>query len=338
MLSLKLNKSDYKLVWVFTIFGVIWLILKFWTEKHPIGQILFDIPIIIAKTLAGFFIVRWLIQYYIIERKQYFLFFVLATSALIVTGFVDLLRDYFGTGHTWKDLPSIGYILIHSFYYSAADLSAPFIIVITKKYFENQTSLAKVREQQKESELKLLRTQLNPHFLFNNLNTVDALICSDPLKAREYISKLSSLYRYLISNKDNDIISLEEEINMVKDYFYLIQTRFGNAYKFRILPHSQSILNNNFYLPTGALQTLFENVVKHNKIVQKRSIDIELLIKSEVLVFTNNKSSDRTNLESFGIGLNNLKERYELLLGKTIIIEDTENYFTVSLPLVTLKT
>jgi len=335
MISLKLTKSDYKLIWMFCIFCVIWLSLKFWTEKHPINQILFDIPIIMVKTLAGFFMVRWLIQKYIIEKRQYFLFFILATLALISTGFVDLLRDYLGSGSTWSELPSLGYIIIHSFYYSAGDLGVPFIIIIAKKYFENQAKLATVQERQKETELKLLRSQLSPHFLFNNLNTLDALIDSDPEKAKTYVAKLSSLYRYLISSKDNEIVSLKDEIAMSRDYFYLIKTRFGDAYTFTI-NIEEDLIADNLYLPTGALQNLLENVVKHNKVLDGKAIDTTLTIKGEDLIVTNTKNNIEGDQNSLGTGLRNLKERYTLLADKVITVINEETYFCVKAPLLFL--
>ncbi len=336
MISFKLNKSDYKFIWVFTAGMFFWLILKFWTEKHPFEQIVFDIPIIIAKTLAAFFILRWLIQKYLVEKKQYILFIVLSTASLIATGFLDLLRDYYGSGYGWKDLPSWGYIIIHSFYYSAADLATPFIFIVTKKYFEEQAKLTTIKKQQKDSELKLLRSQLSPHFLFNNLNTVDALIDTNPTKAKEYISRLSSLYRYLISTQDQEIVPLHEEIAMAQDYFYLIKTRFGDAYTFDICNDVHDIAFAKAYLPTGTLQTLLENVVKHNKVIHGKSINTSIEMIGDTMTVTNSKSSHPTIKESFGTGLKNLKERYALLIDKTVTITDSNTQFIVTLPMVTL--
>ena len=214
-----------------------------------------------------------------------------------------------------------------------------------KKYFENQTSLAIIKEQQKDAELKLLRSQLSPHFLFNNLNTVDALIDSDTQKAKTYIARLSSLYRYFIKTKEDDIVPLQEELKMAKDYFYLIQTRFGDAYTFEVEEESafkeqyaEHIPSTKAYIPSGALQTVIENVVKHNKIEQGISVHTLLSITNDVITLTNSKGSTaiKESVESTRTGLKNLKERYELLVGKTISITDTSTHFQVCLPLVTL--
>lgn len=334
MISLKFNKSDYKLIVIFSVLMVIWLSLKFYTENYSLGQILFDIPIIILKTLAALFMIRWIAQKFFVERQQYLLFLLLSIGALILTGFVDLLRDYLGSGRTWSDLPSVGYIIIHSFYYSSSDLAMPFLVIMIKKYFENQTSLAVTKEQQKDAELKLLRSQLSPHFLFNNLNTVDALIDSDTQKAKDYIARLSSLYRYFIKIKEDDIVLFSEELKMVHDYFYLIETRFGDAYTFVVEEESAFA---KAYIPSGALQTIIENVIKHNKIRNGNPVHTVLKITESDVILTNSKGDVLENsVESMGTGLKNLKERYELLVGKTILVTETSTYFEVCLPIVKL--
>ena len=331
MVNFKFNKSDYKLIWIFAAFMFGWLSLKFWTENHPFRQIAFDIPIIIAKTLAGFFIVRWLIQKYLVEKKQYFLFLILSTASLIATGFIDLLRDYFGRGLGWDDLPHTGYIIVHSFYYSASDLALPFVIIVSKKYFENQAQLAKTREKQKEAELKLLRSQLNPHFLFNNLNTIDALVDTKPDLVKNYVRKLSSLYRYLIATKDTEIILLEEELKMAKDYFYLIKIRYGGAYQFKINIEEH---NKKACLLTGSLLTLMENVIKHNQVINGKPILTALTVHKDRLILANTKSTiSNTSSESFGTGLKNIEDRYHILLNRNIKIENTNSEFMVTLPL-----
>lgn len=312
---------------------IFWLALKFWTEKHPIGQILFDIPIIILKTVAAFLITWYLIRKYIVEEKRYILFLILSTLGFIITGFVDLLRDYFGRGLGWSDLPDPSYILVHSYYYSAADLAVPFVIVVAKKYFENQTKLAQVSEQEKEAQLKLLHAQLSPHFLFNNLNTVDALIDTNPKQAKNYISRLSSIYHYLIKNKDNDVVTLQEELEMAKYYIYLIEIRFGMSYQFKFSNTIEPALQSNtYYMPTASLQAIIENVVKHNKVINNQEIITTISIDANQLIITNNKGNNDVN-DSIGTGLKNLKNRYNLLFNKCIDIENTESHFSIKLPL-----
>lgn len=110
----------------------------------------------------------------------------------------------------------------------------PFALLLTKKFYEGQSQILKIEKQQKENELKLLRSQIDPHFLFNNLNTLDSLIDSDSEKAKEYINRLSLIYRYLIQTKDAEVMELQSEIQFAENYIFLIETRFGNDYKFTV--------------------------------------------------------------------------------------------------------
>jgi two-component system LytT family sensor kinase len=147
--------------------------------------------------------------------------------------------------------------------------------------------LVETEKQRKENNLKLLRSQIDPHFLFNNLNTLDFLIDSNPEKAKEYISRLPLIYRYLIKTKDAEVMELANEIELAKNYIFLIQTRFGNDYEFNI---EKNISLADKFIPTGALQNLLENVVKHNKYDGTKSIKTTIQINEGWLIITNTKS------------------------------------------------
>ena len=121
---------------------------------------------------------------------------------------------------------------------------------------------------------------------------------------------------------------------MIKHYFYLIRTRFGDAYQFNI---DESNLDKDKFIPTGALQILIENVVKHNKTINENPIVTTIKIENETITVIN-KTNIKTEIKSFGTGLKNLKERYRLLFDKTITIDDNQKEFKVTIPVVTLKT
>ena len=211
----------------------------------------------------------------------------------------------------------------------------PLAILLIKKFYESQNKISKIEKQQKENELKLLRSQIDPHFLFNNLNTLDALIDSNPTKAKEYINRLSLIYRYLIKTKDSEIMELSKEINFAENYIFLIRTRFGNDYEFIIKENSS--LNDKF-LPTGTIQSLLENVVKHNKYNGKSSIKTTIAINKGWLIVTNFKSEITSNNESLGTGLENLKARYQLLSDKQIQINNMDKKFEIFIPIIELTT
>lgn len=203
-------------------------------------------------------------------------------------------------------------------------------IMLGKKMYENQLSYTKMIKEKRESELRFLKAQIDPHFLFNNLNTVDALIDKDPQVAKEYLNRLSKLYRYLISSKDFEVVPLEEELNFAQNYMYLIESRYGNAYQFEIKRErgTESLL-----IPPGSLQTLLENIVKHNQASEKQPIHSVIRISTTGISVTNDLRSKNQKVDSTGIGLTNLKARYELLTDKELKI-NANGQFTVELPLI----
>jgi LytS/YehU family sensor histidine kinase len=212
-------------------------------------------------------------------------------------------------------------------------IGLPLGILLIKKFYEGQQELVLIQNQQKENELKLLRSQLDPHFLFNNLNTLDSLIDSNPEKAKEYINRLSLIYRYLIQTKDAEVMELSEELELIKNYIFLIKTRFGNDYEFTI---EENIGLHDKFIPTGALQTLLENVVKHNKPQNGKEIKAKIIIEDEALKVINTKSDTISKNESFGTGLENLKTRYQLLSDKEVIIINTDKEYHISIPIIKL--
>ena len=202
--------------------------------------------------------------------------------------------------------------------------------LLGKKLYDAQMHLTKIEKEKKESELLLLKSQIDPHFLFNNLNTIDSLIDSNPKSAKIYLNKLSTLYRYLISNKDFEVVPLEDELEFAKNYMYLIECRFGDAYLFEI---KNDLKNTNDYLiPPGALQTLLENIVKHNHGNSSSPIKTNINITEDSIIVSNNINAKNKFVESTGIGLTNLKARYNLLTDIAIEIESNKN-FIVKLPI-----
>jgi len=203
-------------------------------------------------------------------------------------------------------------------------------ILLGKKFYEAQLTLQKRDKEKKENELRLLKSQIDPHFLFNNLNTVDALIDRDPIAAKTYINKLSSLYRYLIQTKDDEVIPLDQELTFIKNYIYLLEQRFGRTYQFEI---KSTVNNQGQLIPPGALQTLIENVVKHNQGSEVDPIYTTISISKETIEVSCNIQLKNASKDSFGTGLSNLIARYKLLTDKKIIIQKDLKYKT-TLPVI----
>ena len=334
-MNTKLNKSDYILLFIYFTISIGMNAYGYYTRKAFTIEYLIDFPLeIIIVILLMILYMSWLIPSYFVKEKKYGLFVFWGLTILFVLGAIDYTSGFWTGKNNWDKFPT-GINFIFEGISNAANMMAfPFAILLTKKFYESQTQILDIQKQQKENELKLLRSQLDPHFLFNNLNTLDALIDSNPTKAKEYINRLSLIYRYLIQTKDAEVMELVDELNLAENYIFLIQTRFGNDYHFTI---TKNTLLLDKFVPTGSIQTLLENVVKHNKSQNRNQIKTTILIGDEWLVITNSKSKI-TNKNSLGTGLKNLKTRYQLLSDKSIIIEETDTTYKIAIPIIKLST
>jgi len=330
MSGIKFNKSDYRFVLFYFIGASIWLLIRWNLEDYTIFEIVTGLPGYIVKNLLLLFMFRWLIHEYLVMKQNYLVFIVLAFLSWEVVGFLDMWRDYYTAHKPWK-LPSFDIMLVQNFNRSAGDSGILLGLIFGKKYYDNQLDNIEIENSQKELELRVLRSQYAPHFLYNSLNTIDALIDYSPKeKVKEYISHLAALYRYLIHTKDGDIATLEDEIELAKNYFYLIKTRFENDYNFEIVKNEKPLAH---YLPNGSLLTVLENVVKHNTALNDRTINTKISIEKKSVSITNTISKQKTKVESMGNGLKNLSKRYELLSDHEILVEENKDSFKVTLPL-----
>jgi two-component system LytT family sensor kinase len=205
------------------------------------------------------------------------------------------------------------------------------VLLIGKSYFDGQRRLLLAQKAQAESELKSLRAQIDPHFLFNNLNILYALIQYNQQEASHFLSCFSSLYRYLIRHKDADFVTLDEELRFADEYIYLLQHRFGQAYAFhKTLPPGPFDTTGLLLVP-GTLQVLIENVIKHNRGDDDDPLLVVIEIRADELAVRNKVAPKRTPVEASGTGLRNLQERYKLLSGRELHIYH-HDFFEVTVP------
>ncbi|WP_109851550.1 sensor histidine kinase [Aquimarina sp. AU58] len=334
MTYLKLNTSDYKLLVFYFVLATLWDMARYYILDMALLQYLVNMPLFWVKTIILLFLFKYLIVELLVKNKKYLLFFMLALASVILVGFGSLLLEFWSSGNPFTFSNMHPLLLFKSYYNSAVDIAIPLGLLMGKKYYENFIKVNQIEKEQRETELKLLRSQFDPHFLFNSLNTMDALIDTSPQKAKAYIARLAALYRHLIQTKDQEVVSLEEEIKLAENYFFLIKTRFGHSYEFKI---PETNLPKDKYLPTGALQTVIENVVKHNKPTSDQIITTQITITEDHILVKNNTSNTSETNHSSGSGLQNIKKRYLLLSDREVTIEEDKAYFTVSLPLLTLK-
>lgn len=181
-----------------------------------------------------------------------------------------------------------------------------------------------------KAQLQLLQEQLNPHFLFNTLSSLSAIVRENPNLAQNYILHLSKIFRYTLVRSGNNLVSLEKELEHLKSYIQLVKMRLENAFQIHINISEDCINKQILHL---SLQPLVENAVKHNKATLSHPLTVEIYEEDKWLIIRNNLQPSISKTEGTGLGLTNLNERYKLQLHKEIEIFQTKEYFIVKLPL-----
>jgi hypothetical protein len=181
------------------------------------------------------------------------------------------------------------------------------------------------------AEFEALKNQVNPHFLFNSLNTLSSLIDENPVQANEFVQKLSSVYRYVLTHRDKETVLLQDEVEFIKSYIFLNKIRFGENLNIHINLNEACLQLN---IPTLTLQMLVENAIKHNVISANKPLTVYINCDKEYIEVTNNLQAKLMTVESSGIGLSNIVERYKYLTTKQVFINKTETNFSVKVPLV----
>ncbi len=192
---------------------------------------------------------------------------------------------------------------------------------------ENETLLSENMRTRYEA----LKNQVDPHFLFNSLNTLNSLIKIDTDKAQEYVQQLSFVFRYTLQNKE--ITNLREELNFTQSYCHLMQIRYGESLQFNIQIDEEY---NDYSIMPLSLQTLVENAIKHNVVSNKQPLLITICINNtkDSVVVSNSIQPKKDSEKGEGIGLLNLAERYRLMTQKEINIESSNGIFSVEVPLI----
>lgn len=182
-----------------------------------------------------------------------------------------------------------------------------------------------------ESQLEGLKSQVNPHFLFNSLNTLTYVIPEDPERAVLFVRQLSKVYRYILEIREKQLIPLAEELNFMKSYLFLIKERFGDNLCIRKAIPDEYLQDKIVPL---SLQMLLENCVKHNIISKQRPLEIDVYIENQCLIVRNTLQRKHQEQSSTHVGLQNIRNRYAFFTEEQVGVEETDEYFQVSLPLI----
>jgi len=204
-------------------------------------------------------------------------------------------------------------------------------IFLVKESENEMLRNAQLERAKAEAELKALKSQIDPHFIFNSLNTLSHLIEEKPAKAKLFNDQLADVYRYILQHKRQELVLLREEMHFLKDYFSLLRTRFEKAVQLIIeIPESEFVA---YLIPPISLQLLVENAIKHNEFSNRIPLTVTIKWEEDHLIVSNKICRKQLRKESSKIGLSNLNERYKLITGNEIIVHSTSDFFVVKLPL-----
>jgi hypothetical protein len=201
-----------------------------------------------------------------------------------------------------------------------------------EKHRESLGEKETILQMSLQQEFEVLKSQVNPHFLFNCFNTLSSLIAEDPKRAEVFLDELSKVYRYLLRNNEAGLSTLKNELHFIESYFRLLKTRHGDAVQFQVESDKRY---DNYLLPSLSLQLLVENAVKHNVLSKNKPLIIEIFTTAGNKLVVNNNLQRRTvKGPSNRVGLDNIKNKYDLLMQKGFQVMEEGKSFTVVLPLI----
>ncbi len=204
------------------------------------------------------------------------------------------------------------------------------------RWHESIAEQERLRRKNIESQLEGLKNQVNPHFLFNSLNTLTYIIPEDPPRAVEFVRKLSKAYRYILEIRDKQLISLREELKFLEAYRFLLHERFGDNLQVRMQVPEDML---EAHIVPLSLQMLFENAIKHNVLSEEKPLLLHVFVDSDRhrLVVRNNLQPRAQAMPSTRVGLENIRSRYNFFSEEEVEVSDADQHFTVSLPLLLLN-
>ncbi|MBC7950006.1 MAG: sensor histidine kinase [Chitinophagaceae bacterium] len=253
------------------------------------------------------------------------IFFTVPVSVLLLVGWYKLFS---GNVVNWNVVSQSALIILVAVIFITHVYETVFLVKESESEIIRNEQLERARA---EAQLEALKNQIDPHFIFNSLNTLSHLIEDRPAKAKQFNDNLADVYRYILQNKARDLVLLREEMEFLKSYFLLLQIRFDTAVSLKIKIDEQAL--DTYLVPPISLQVLAENAMKHNEISESNPLLLEIEMREDKIYVHNEIRRKDLRKTSSRIGLQNLRERYKLTTDKEVVILEEENDFTVILPL-----
>jgi LytS/YehU family sensor histidine kinase len=254
------------------------------------------------------------------------------TTVVYSTGVVLVIRwisEYFFHFAFGDYFTVIGYTLVITFTICFVLYSRSFL----NSWKQSAINAEKFQKESIKAQYDSLKSQVNPHFLFNSLNALTNLVYEDRDKAAKFIKQLSEVYRYVLDTRQVEVVSLEDELKFLRSYLYLQEIRFDSNLKVEI-----NLPNETHRVAPLALQLLIENAIKHNVVSKDDPLTITVFEEDGFIVVENNLQKKLAVDESVsGIGLENIKQRYSFLTDRKVSIEEGQGKFVVRLPVLQMK-
>lgn len=206
------------------------------------------------------------------------------------------------------------------------------LIYFYKNYQENRVKQEKIIAGTASAQFESLKNQLDPHFLFNSLNVLSSLIEENPENAQKFTTSLSKVYRYVLEQRDKELVTVQEELAFAKIYMDLVKMRFENSISFEMPEHFTTIEAKVVPL---SLQLLLENCIKHNIVSEQKPLHIKIYTENNELIIENNKQKKEVLHDRKGVGLQNIVNRYAILTDRKVAVTETDELFKVKLPILT---
>ncbi|HKO82154.1 MAG TPA: sensor histidine kinase [Chitinophagaceae bacterium] len=256
-------------------------------------------------------------------------FYTIPVSILLLVGWYN----FFGGGLVnWGIVWNATLIILIAVIFITHVYETVFLVKETENEMIRNEQLERTKA---EAELEALKNQIDPHFIFNSLNTLSHLIEAKPGKAKLFNDNLAEVYRYILQNKARDLVLLKEEMIFLENYFSLLKIRFDKAVELKVMINDRDM--DHYLIPPISLQILVENAIKHNEFSETMPLNIGIELINDEIIIHNRVRKKNLRKPSSRIGLQNLQERYRLTTSKEVIIKEEEKDFTVILPVLKIS-
>lgn len=292
--------------------------------------------------VGGSFMIGLTVMINILDRKLPWLHFPLKrliVQTLVTIGFsltIIVITIVLNGLFSHEQITS-GYFLDRGYFMMKIAFSFIFVgslgsnaILFFKNWKEAAVQQEKLKRQQLALQYETLKGQVSPHFLFNNLNSLTSLISTNPDKAIDFVKKLSEVYRYVLDQKDQELVDLATELKFVESYVFLQKIRFESNLDVQIQVNPQ-----NFKVIPLSVQMLVENAIKHNEISNRKPLQIKIFSTDDNCLIVENQLQKKSGSEGSGSGIQNIRERYEFFTNKKVVIFESLDRYLISIPLLT---